>query len=144
MGLQSWTRLSAFTFTFHFCVLEKEMATPSSVLAWRIPGTAEPGGLPSVGLLRVGHDWSNLAAATAAAAWSLRYMLSTFYLFSSLLLTSGNTVFLTWERVHTLCSHPSISSFKVYFSLRWHRLKIKNKYNFQRLSISRLYKCGKC
>ena len=50
------TRLSGFTFTFHFHALEKEMATHSSVLAWRIPGTGEPGGLPSVGSHRVGHD----------------------------------------------------------------------------------------
>ena len=50
------TRLSDFTFTFHFHALEKEMATHSSVLAWRIPGTGEPGGLLSVGLHRVGHD----------------------------------------------------------------------------------------
>ena len=62
---KSWTRLSDFTFTFHFHALEKEMAT-HSVLAWRIPGTGEPGGLLSVGLHRVGHDWSNLAAAAAA------------------------------------------------------------------------------
>ena len=46
---KSWTRLSDFTFTFHFYALEKEMATYSSVLAWRIPGTEEPGGLPSMG-----------------------------------------------------------------------------------------------
>ena len=57
------TRLSDFTFTFHFHALEKEMATHSSVLAWRIPGTAEPGGLPSMRSHRVGHDWSDLAAA---------------------------------------------------------------------------------
>ena len=50
------TPLSNFTFTFHFHALEKEMATHSSVLAWRIPGTEEPGGLPSMGLHRVGHD----------------------------------------------------------------------------------------
>ena len=50
------TQLSDFTFTFHFHALEKEMATHSSVLAWRIPGTAEPGGLPSMGSHRVGHD----------------------------------------------------------------------------------------
>ena len=50
---KSWTRLSDFTFTFHFHALEKKMATHSSVLAWRIPGTAEPGGLPSVGSHRV-------------------------------------------------------------------------------------------
>ena len=59
----SWTRLSDFTFTFHFHTMEKAMATHSSVLAWRIPGTAEPGGLPSMGLHRAGHDWSDLAAA---------------------------------------------------------------------------------
>ena len=60
------TRLSNFTFTFHFHALENEMATHSSVLAWRIPGTGEPRGLPSVGSHRVGHDWSDLAAAAAA------------------------------------------------------------------------------
>ena len=51
-----WTQLSNFTFTFHFHALEKEMATHSGVLAWRIPGTGEPGGLPSLGSHRVGHD----------------------------------------------------------------------------------------
>ena len=53
---KSRTQLSDFTFTFHFHVLEKEMATHSSILAWRIPGTGEPGGLPSMGSHRVGHD----------------------------------------------------------------------------------------
>ena len=53
---KSRTRLSNFTFTFHFHALEKEMTTHSSVLAWRIPGTGEPDGLPSMGLHRVGHD----------------------------------------------------------------------------------------
>jgi len=53
---KSWTRLSNFTFIFHFHALEKEMANHSSVLAWRIPGTGEPGGLPSMGSHRVGHD----------------------------------------------------------------------------------------
>ena len=53
---KSRTRLSDFTFTFHFHALEKEMATHSSVLAWRIPGTGEPDGLPSMGSHRVGHD----------------------------------------------------------------------------------------
>ena len=55
-GAEGWTRLSDFTFAFHFHALEKEMATHSSVLAWRIPGPGEPGGLPSVGSHRVGHD----------------------------------------------------------------------------------------
>ena len=50
------TPLSKFTFIFHFHTLEKEMATHSSVLAWRIPGTGEPGGLPSMGSHRIGHD----------------------------------------------------------------------------------------
>ena len=53
---KSWERLSDFTFTFHCHALEKEMATHSSVLAWRIPGMGEPAGLPSMGLHRVGHD----------------------------------------------------------------------------------------
>ena len=59
--------MSDFIFTFHFHTLEKETATHSSVLAWRIPGTREPGGLLSMGLHRVGHDGSDLAAAAAAA-----------------------------------------------------------------------------
>ena len=63
--MKSQTRLSDFTFTFHFHALEKEMATHSSDLAWRIPGTGEPGGLPSMGWHRAGHDWSDLAAAAA-------------------------------------------------------------------------------
>ena len=63
----SWTRLSDFTFTFHFHALEEEMVTHSRILAWRIPGTGEPGGLPSMGSHRVRHDWSDLAAAAVAA-----------------------------------------------------------------------------
>ena len=73
VGCSPWghwgrTRLSDFTFTFHFHALEKEMATHSSVLAWGIPGTGEPGGLPSMGSHRVGHDWSDLAAAAVAVS----------------------------------------------------------------------------
>ena len=60
---KSRTRLSDFTFTFRFHTQEKEMATHSSVLAWRIPGMGEPGGLPSIGSHRVGHDSSDLASA---------------------------------------------------------------------------------
>ena len=70
---KSWTRLSDFTFTYHFHALKKEMATHSSVLAWRIPGMGEPGGLPSMESHRVGHDWSNLAAAAAAVAQMVKY-----------------------------------------------------------------------
>ena len=68
---KSQTRLSDFTFTFHLHALEKEMATHSSVLAWRIPGTGEPGELTSMGSHRVGHDWSDLAAAAAAKRLSM-------------------------------------------------------------------------
>ena len=78
---KSWTRLSNFTFTFHFHVLEKAMAPHSSVLAWRIPGTGEPGGLPSMGSHRVRHNWSNLAAAATAAAgsyWSFLLLVNFF------------------------------------------------------------------
>ena len=67
--VKSQTRLSDFTRTFHFHALEKEMATHSSVLAWKIPGTAEPGGLPSMGSHRVGHDWHDLAAAAELVLW---------------------------------------------------------------------------
>ena len=67
---QKW--LCDFTFTFHFHALEKEMATHSSVLAWRVPGTGEPGGLPSMGSHRVGHDWSDLAAAAESTGVTIR------------------------------------------------------------------------
>ena len=72
---RSWTRLSDFTFTFHFhfslsCI--GEMTTHPSVLAWRIPGTGKSGGLPSMGSHRVGHNWSNLAAAAAAKMLRLK------------------------------------------------------------------------
>ena len=73
---KSWTWLSNFSFPFHFPALEKEMATHSSVLARRIPGMGKPGGLPSVGSRKVGHDWSDLAAA---AAGSLLGSLDYFY-----------------------------------------------------------------
>jgi len=60
----------------HFHALEKEMATHSSVLAWRIPGMGEPGGLPSMGSHRVEHDWGNLAAAAAAAQTKSAFLLT--------------------------------------------------------------------
>jgi len=68
---KSQTQLSEFTFTFYFHALEKEMATHSNVLAWRIPGTGEPGGLPSMGSHRVGHDWRDLAVAAWISTLSL-------------------------------------------------------------------------
>ena len=73
---KSRTWLSDFTLTFHFHALEKEMATHSSVIAWWISGTGEPGGLPSVGLHRVGHEWSDLAAAAAyLMKWNVTKMI---------------------------------------------------------------------
>ena len=66
---KSQTWLNDFTCTFPFHALEKEMATHSSVLAWRIPGTGEPGGLLSMGSHRVGHDWSDLAIAMRGLPW---------------------------------------------------------------------------
>ena len=66
--IKSQTGLSDFTFTFHFHALEKKMATHSSVLAWRILGTGEPGGLPSMGSHRVRHDWSDSAATADSSA----------------------------------------------------------------------------
>ena len=81
---QSWTQLNDFTFTFQFHALEKEMATHSSVLAWRIPGAVEPGGLLSMGSQRVGHDWSNLAAAAAAATKQQQYITESAFQYSKL------------------------------------------------------------
>ena len=60
---KSWTRLSDFTFAFHFHALEKEMATHSSVLAWRIPGTGDPGGLPSMG----SQSWTRLKQLSSSS-----------------------------------------------------------------------------
>ena len=73
--VKSQTWLSDFPFTFHFPALEKEMATHSSVLAWRIPGMVEPGGLLSMGLHRVGHNWSDLAAAAACSFPNIIHLL---------------------------------------------------------------------
>ena len=85
------TRLSDFTFTFHFQALEKEMATHSSVLAWRISGMGEPGGLSPMGWHRVGHDWSDLAAA--AAIYSLEYLEFGFFH----ILHQGFFMYLPWN-----------------------------------------------
>ena len=104
---QTW--LSNFTFTFHFHALEKEMATHSSVLAWRIPGMVEPGGLQSMGWHRVGHDWSNLVAAAAAF---LMVQLSHLYM------TTGKTIALTtWTFLRKVMSllFNSLSRFVIAF-----------------------------
>ena len=94
---RSRTRLSYFTFTFHCHALEEEMATHSSVLAWRIPGMVEPGGLPSMGLHRVGHDWSDLAVAAKGqfVLAEVRYLTLIPLLLHRLLLLN-----LPWEFLH--------------------------------------------
>ena len=74
-GLEESDTTERLHFTFHFHALEKEMATHSRVLAWRVPGTGEPGGLPSMGSHRVGHDWSDLAAAVAAITSDIEHLL---------------------------------------------------------------------
>ena len=100
---KSRTRLSDFTLTFHFHALEEEMATHSSVLAWRIPGTAGPGGLPSMGSHRVRHDWSDLAAAVAAGLvlWWSRVLESVLPL-QRLSAWSGCTLLSTYWAPHPL------------------------------------------
>ena len=96
---KSRTRLSDFPFTFHFPALEKDMATHSSVLAWRIPGMVEPGRLPSVGSHRVGHDWSDAAAAAetlfkGCVKYNLRFLfLKKFYKSQYVKVNKGNSMF---------------------------------------------------
>ena len=125
---QFWvnTRLSEFTFTFHCHALGKEMATHSSVLAWRIPGIGEPGGLQSLGSHRVRHDWSNLAAAAAGmtrALFNLGLDISHSWCKSLLRtrspakirffsLTNGNRhFFLPWVMLGSVSSNPLGSTF---------------------------------
>ena len=98
---KSWTQLRDFTSTFHFHALEKEMATHSSVLAWRIPGTEEPGRRPSMGLHRVGHDWSNLAAAETCSR-NLQWI-DVFTKFQGFILFFENQIYVS---VVSLCRRP--------------------------------------
>ena len=99
---RSRTRLSDFTFTFHFHALEEEMATHSSVLAWRIPWTEEPGGLLSMGSHRVRHNWSDLAAAAIFLNSFLLLTLvfvSYFFIPSNVYLHSLFSIFISWSPV---------------------------------------------
>ena len=89
---KSWTQLSDFTFNFHFHALEKEMATHSSVPAWRIPGTGEPGGLLSVGSHRVRHDWSDFSSGSSSNALFILPFPRQFYIF--LIIPLGLQIFL--------------------------------------------------
>ena len=90
-----------FPFTFHFHALEKEMATHSNVLAWRVPGTGEPHGLPSMRSLRVGHNWSDLAAAVAARTFNVRSIFLNFEVLNTLL-NSRHCVFIIISRINSL------------------------------------------
>ena len=92
---KSRTRLSDFTFTFYFHASEKEMATHSSVLTWRIPGMGVSSGLPSMGSQRVGHDWSDLAAAAVQLLQN--------HLLQRLSLTPLNCFCLCWKSVGHIC-----------------------------------------
>ena len=94
---KSRTRLSDFTFPFHFHALEKAMAPRSSALAWRLPGPGEPGGLPSVGSHRVGHDWSDLAAVAYISTFTElgNHHYDQFRTFSSVLPKKSHTLYLS-------------------------------------------------
>ena len=113
---KSRTRLSDFTFTFHFHALEKEMATHSSVLAWRIPGTGEPGGLPSMGLHRVRHDWSDLAAlciphllSPLICGWTLRLFPSLFVVNYNAAVNMGVNIYLQESDIISfVCINPEV------------------------------------
>ena len=114
---KSQTRLSNFTFTFHFRASEKEMATHFSVFTWRIPGTGEPVGLPSIGSHRVGHHWSDLAAAAAmnvslvALIFLKRSLVFSFYCFPRFLRKGhwGRHLISLWSSLE-LCIQMDISS----------------------------------
>ena len=117
--MKSRTRLSDFTFTFHFHALEKEMATHSSVIAWRILGMAEPGGLPSMGSRRVGHNWSDLAA-------DIFLELSCFFHDPADVgnLISGSFAFAkfslnTWKFIVHVLLRPGLENFEHYLASVW-------------------------
>ena len=113
------TWLSDFPFTFHFHALEKEMATHSSVLAWRIPGTGEPGGLPSMGSHRVGHDWSDLAATAADVFLELSCFFDDPTDVSNLIFGSSafskSSLYICKFMVHILLK-PGLENFEHYFT----------------------------
>ena len=122
------TRLSDFTFTFHFHALEKEMATHSSVLAWRIPGTGEPGGLLSMGSHRVRHDWSDLAVAVAVL-FADSYFSSNFW---------SGWIFNTMSpsNLHFLCWSESLMALNISFyaeNSQFYHFKLKVLYVFFKL-----------
>ena len=116
---KSQTRLSNFPFTFHFHALEKEMATHSSVLAWRIPGTGEPGGLPSMGSHRVGHIWSNLAAVAVSKVLKLSCSEPQRGNLPRQAIAGKVVLKLTWEL--TIMHHHVKAHFSCLFPYSWQR-----------------------
>ena len=110
------TRLSEFTFTFHFHALEKEMATHSSVLAWRIPGMGEPGGLLSLGLHRVGHDWSDLAVAVAKLSPFLKTKIVNFRNFSGSVPATNQSI---KDQRDLIKTNPVLQLKKIFYSETW-------------------------
>ena len=112
------TRLSDFTLTFHFHALEKEMATHSSVLAWRIPGMGEPGGLPSMGSHRVGHNWRDLAAAATASSLCTTWVYRRFHR-NTVLSDSGGKLYdeiaMKWNHLWYDISFVSVKLLEIYF-----------------------------
>ena len=140
---KSQARLSDFTFTFHFPALKKEMATHSSVLAWRIPGTGGPGGLPSMGSHRVGHDWSDLGAAAAGALLSTLSIVPHFPLLRAPWNRSYFTIFMEKDAEHSQGSdskwqsqaYPSCASHTILCFTLGIRLTESSPY-----SVSRIWK----
>ena len=112
---RSRSRLSDFTFTFLFDALEKEMATHSSVLAWRIPGTAEPSGLSSMRSHRVGHDWSDLAAAAARNMIPISHGKSRFSFVRKyqIVFQSGSTILHSHQKWMSFCWFTALPEFDV-------------------------------
>ena len=103
------TWLSDFTFTFHFHALEKEMATHSNVIAWRIPGTGEPGRLPSMESHRVGHNWSDLAAAELPRARKIKIVTIYLYLTKIILTHIEDNYFVLFAELFLLVSAMSLA-----------------------------------
>ena len=135
---KSQTRLSDFTFTFLSHALEKEMATHSSVLVWRIPGTVEPGGLLSMGLHRVGHDWSDLAAAAACSRYLVfHYVLYLLFSYFFLVLFNCYLTFLMYSLLFLDCKLGLCSQcYSLSYSSHCTQHRAKTKQGFTQLNMS--------
>ena len=115
---KSQTWLSDFTFTLHFPALETEMATHSSVLAWRIPGTGEPGGLPSMGSHRVRHDWSDLADVFLELSCFFSNPMTVGNLISGSSAFSKSSLSI-WKFTVYVLLKPSLDNFEHYCASMW-------------------------